>query len=211
MDTIGGLSKVSQRRSLVLLFIDIIQSTELAASMEPEDYAELLSNFRVVLRCEIERRGGEMIRVDGDGALCVFGLYGEIERAGYMAANAALATHNQIARRAIDWALSPITVHSGIHAGVVLLRHGDLVRGLYEVIGDATNVAARLCDAAGPNEILISEAAIGGNLEQIALSPLRSIALFTDRNGRERRLDVFAVLPECAEAYPCTNCKTCRA
>ena len=52
-------------------------------------------------------------------------------------------------------------LHSGVHAGMVLLSGGDIVRGKYEVLGDTTNAAARLCDAAGPGEILVSAETLG--------------------------------------------------
>src|SRR3546814_4094854 len=66
-----------------------------------------------------------------------------------------------------------VRLHSGIHSGVVLVSAGDLVRGRYEILGDATNIAAHLCDLAAPDEIVASETALGLDLGFFDASPRR--------------------------------------
>jgi class 3 adenylate cyclase/tetratricopeptide (TPR) repeat protein len=154
-----------QRRLIVILFADLTGSTAIAAGMEPEQYAELLEQLRAIVRQIIAAHGGDIVRIDGDGALCIFGHPHLFEDAGRRATEAALDLH--AAMNALDAAYAvpghPITLHCGIHAGTVLVRAGDLVRGKVEIIGDATNVAARLCDAAGPGETLITPETLGSD------------------------------------------------
>jgi class 3 adenylate cyclase/tetratricopeptide (TPR) repeat protein len=168
------MNELNQRHQLVLLFTDLTDSTRIAAQLEPEHYAELLSHLRVHITTIIARHGGEVVRVDGDGALCIFGFPLAHEDAGRRATEAALDLHTAVAELAGE---TRVSLHSGIHAGVVLLRSGDLVRGRYEMLGDATNIAARLCDAAGPGGILVSEETLGADRHLFRTGPQRRIAL----------------------------------
>jgi tetratricopeptide (TPR) repeat protein len=54
-------------------------------------------------------------------------------------------------------------MHSGIHAGTVLLSKGDVERGRFDLIGDVVNTAAHLSRHAAPGEILASLDALGPN------------------------------------------------
>lgn len=157
------MSAVNQRHNLVLVFTDLSGSTRIAANAEPELYAELIAELRGLTATIVERHGGEVVRIDGDGALCIFGYPIAHEDAGRRAVEAALDLHAAVAtlETGLAQADGAIAMHTGIHAGVVLLRSGDLVSGRYEMLGDATNVAARLCDAAGPGEVLVSIETLG--------------------------------------------------
>ncbi|MEY2927485.1 MAG: hypothetical protein RL367_1962, partial [Pseudomonadota bacterium] len=182
---------VGQRRHLTIAFSDLSNSTGIAAALEPETYAELLQQLRDIFEQIIPRHGGEVVRIDGDGFLYIFGYPDSYEDAGRRATEAAIDLH--IAVRALDQAFaapgSPIKIHTGIHSGIVLLRQGDLVRGRYEMLGDATNVAARLCDHAGADEIIVSEATLGPDLPFFSTGPRHFVPI----SGRSLSLPVFAV------------------
>lgn len=158
------MNAIAQERRLVtLLFSDLSDSTALAAGLEPEQFAEVIGQIRAIAHRVIPAHGGDILRVDGDGMLCLFG-YPEVhEDAGRRATEAALDMHAAIGTIAAVFGAPDITLrlHSGIHAGLVLVREGDVVRGKYEVLGDATNVAARVCDAAAPGEILVTAETLG--------------------------------------------------
>src|SRR3546814_16073170 len=84
--------------------------------------------------------------LDGDGIVCIFGFPVPVEDGGRRAAEAALDLHRAAAE--LDATVAGtgcrVRLHSGIHSGVVLVSAGDLVRGRYEILGDATNIAAHL-------------------------------------------------------------------
>src|SRR3546814_20109340 len=86
--------------------------------------------------------------LDGDGIVCIFGFPVPVEDGGRRAAEAALDLHQAAAE--LDATVAGtgcrVRLHSGIHSGVVLVSPGDLVRGRSELLGDATNKAATLCD-----------------------------------------------------------------
>ncbi len=81
-------------------------------------------------------------------------------------------------------------MHTGIHAGLVYAREADPAEGRYELVGDPVNTAARLCAAAGNDEILASESALGGVepfFETRAVEPLRL-------KGKGKPVPVYRVL-----------------
>lgn len=185
------MSLVNQRHHLVLLFTDLTDSTRIAADMEPEEYADLLTRLRELTSRTITRHGGEVVRIDGDGALCIFGYPLAHEDAGRRATEAALDLHAAMAQLDGHYAPAPkLRLHSGIHAGVVLLRSGDLVRGRYEVLGDATNVAARLGDASSPDGLLVSAETLGADANFFVTGPAQALAL----GGRRKTVHALPVL-----------------
>lgn len=185
------MSLVNQRHHLVLLFTDLTDSTGITGNMEPEHYAELLTRLRELTGRIVSHHGGEVVRIDGDGALCMFGYPLAHEDAGRRATEAALDLHQAAAE--LDGLFGPglkLRLHSGIHAGVVLLRSGDMVRGRYEMLGDATNVAARLCDASSPDGLLVSAETLGGDAAFFTTGAPVPLQL----GGRRKRLNALPVL-----------------
>lgn len=154
----------ARRRYLTLLFSDLSKSTDLAGGMEAEDYADLLSGLRLACEEAIPRHGGTIVQIQGDGVLAMFG-YPEVgEYDGRRATEAALELHKGIRQLSADLRLPPqgaLTMHTGIHAGLVLLDEGDALRGRFGLLGSAVNIAARLSDAAEGDEILVSEETLG--------------------------------------------------
>lgn len=181
-----------RRMNLAILFVDLSNSTGIAAGIEPEQYLSLLDSFRSVLGRVVSEHGGEIARIDGDGALCLFGYPTISEDCGRRAIEAALDLQEEFSSQMARDAASggELQLHIGIHAGIVLLRQGDMVRGRFEVIGDVTNVAARLCDAAGPGEILASDFVLGNNAGAFITAKARSVSLA----GHEQELAVYPVL-----------------
>jgi class 3 adenylate cyclase/tetratricopeptide (TPR) repeat protein len=154
-----------ERRHLAVLFADLCDSTRISGALEPEQFAALLGQLRSLTDTIIARHGGIVVRIDGDGATCVFGYPKAVEDAGRRATEAALDLHAAASTLDLSFAFPDVAIrlHSGVHSGVVLVREGDLVRGRIEILGDTTNVAARLCDHAGPDEIVVSDTCLGGD------------------------------------------------
>ncbi|PTS76448.1 hypothetical protein DBR17_14735 [Sphingomonas sp. HMWF008] len=168
----GQGGEIAQRVHLTIVFSDVSNSTGITAALEPEVYADLLQRMRDACERVTARHGGIIVRVDGDGVLSVYGHPTPHEDAARRAIEAAIDLHAALTPS--DRELSDdhkLELHTGIHAGVALVRSGDLVRGRFEMLGDATNVAARLCDAARAGEIVVSQAALGGDVGYFSMSP----------------------------------------
>jgi class 3 adenylate cyclase/tetratricopeptide (TPR) repeat protein len=169
------------RQVATLLFADLCESTRLATELEAEDYADILTSVRAVLERVVPAHGGLIGQIYGDGALVLFAEgHAGPEAAVDAALAAALELHRQVE------ALPPVAgaqlkLHSGVHAGLVLMRKGDAAKGRFEALGLATSVAARLASAANPGEILVSDATLGPTRWRYVTEAPRSIAI--DRAG----------------------------
>ncbi|MCA6118797.1 AAA family ATPase [Bradyrhizobium sp. WSM 1738] len=170
----------SQRRYLAILFSDLSDSARLAASMEAEEFSDLLSHLWRAYEDIIPRHGGTIVQIRGDGLLASFGYPETHEDDGRRATEAALDLHEFVRRIPLDLsprALPPLHLHTGIHSGLVLLAGGDDLHGRLDLLGNTVNVAARLSDVAQSDEILVSEETLGAESHFYETTPRRSLSL----------------------------------
>ena len=190
-----ALAKVTTskgRRSFVtVLFSDVSGSSELAESLDPEEFAAHLEQLRYFARAIIPRHGGSIARMQGDGLLALFGQVEALEDDGRRAVEAALELHQAVATITVGMGASaqPMQMHSGIHAGLVLLLDGDIERGRYDVVGEVPNTAARLCSLAGKGEVLVSDETLGPQAPYFHLAHIRQLPI----RGRTTPINVSRV------------------
>lgn len=192
-DPIAALPGSARRRYLTILFSDLSGSTKLGAAMEAEDYADLLNRLRHTYQSVIPKHGGTIVRIQGDGILAIFGHPDAREDDGRRAAEAALDLHDAVRSLRFDPPLpvvSSLGLHTGIHSGLVLLDEGDVVRGRFELLGNAPNIAARLSDVAESDEILVSEETLGAERNFFQTSERRSLSL----RGKIEPITVYRIL-----------------
>lgn len=190
-DPSGPLPAAGRRCFLTVLFSDVSDSSRHAEELEAEDYAALLRSFRQSARDVIPRHGGSIARLQGDGVLALFGVHGTSEDDGRRATQAALELHAAVSRLRVGSHLnSPsLQLHSGIHAGLVLLLEGDIERGRFDVVGEVPNTASRLCSMAQAGDILISKESLGPQEHFFEAAWRRCVAV----RGRQSALDVISV------------------
>lgn len=144
-------------REAAILFIDLVGSTQLAATREPHEVAEVLNDFFRIVVAQVDQRNGLVNKFQGDAALAVFGAPLRIDNP----ASAALATARVLAD---ELRLLPVDFGIGVSAGPVFAGNiGAENRYEYTVVGDSVNEAARLADRAKEfdGRVLCSGAAIG--------------------------------------------------
>jgi adenylate cyclase len=122
---------------LAVAFVDLSSFTPLSQAMGDTAAAQVLDRFSNLVRSAASRHAGTVVKQIGDAFMVIF----------------------PSAASAVDWALDVDQCAStetrfpalrvGIHVGSVLYRHGDYV-------GINVNIAARVADAAGPHEILVT-------------------------------------------------------
>jgi class 3 adenylate cyclase len=144
-------------RDVGVLFVDLADSTLLAATRPPQEVAELLNDFFRLVVGAVDDHRGLINKFEGDAALAVFGAPLRVDQPASAALAAARAlTRNLRALPVVDFGI-------GISSGSVFAGNiGAENRYEYTVIGDPVNEAARLADHAKSREsrILASGSAI---------------------------------------------------
>ena len=85
-----------ERRQLTVLFVDLVVSTELATHLDPEDMSDILRLYQNIVADEVNRLGGYVAKLMGDGALAYFGWPQAHEDEAERAVRAALAMASRI-------------------------------------------------------------------------------------------------------------------
>jgi class 3 adenylate cyclase/tetratricopeptide (TPR) repeat protein len=146
------------RRTVTVLFADMVGSTELGDRLDPESTRRVVSRYFDAMQAVLERHGGTVEKFIGDAIMAVFGIPSIHEDDALRALRAANEMRERL--RALndeldeEWSVR-VQVRIGVHTGEVVA--GDPARGQAFVSGDTVNVAARLEQAAAPDEILIGE------------------------------------------------------
>ncbi len=167
------LEQGTQRRHLTVLFADLSRSTEIIDAVDEEDFNEFLPRLYDLFSEVIHRYGGTVAQLQGDGVFAIFGLEPH-EDEGRRAVAAALELHQKVKELPLNTALAawgPMTLHSGIHAGVGLAVPGNALTGAYRVVGAPANVASRLSAMAGADELLASAASLGSDISFFETGP----------------------------------------
>jgi class 3 adenylate cyclase/tetratricopeptide (TPR) repeat protein len=146
------------RKTVTVVFSDLVGSTSLAESMDSESLRELLQRYFEAMQAVLERHGGAVEKFIGDAIMAVFGLPKLREDDALRAVTA--AREMQTALAALNAELEPgwgvtLANRTGVNTGEVVA--GDVTAGQRLVTGDTVNVAARLEQAADAGDVLLGE------------------------------------------------------
>ena len=123
-------------QTMTVLFTDIVASTEHQARIGPREWSRLTDHHDAMVRAALDRYRGHEVKTTGDGFLATFDATGR-----------ALRSAADILAGAKDLGLD---LRAGVHTGEIEVR-GDDLGGL------AVTIAKRVCDLAGPGQVLVSE------------------------------------------------------
>jgi class 3 adenylate cyclase len=178
------------RRTVTVLFCDVVGWTSLGASLDPEVLRERQTEYHTGARRILEHHGASVEKFIGDAVMAVFGWPRAHEDDALRAVRAAAELRG---------VLPGLQVRIGINTGEVAAGAGDAL-----VTGDAVNLAKRLEQAADTDSVLIgaaTRALVEGAVELEALPPVwlkgvpepveawRLGELVGDGYGHGRRLD----------------------
>jgi len=173
----------AERRHLAVVFADLVGSTELSQRLDPEDLRNLLGAYHQVVRTAIDRYGGHVAMLLGDGVISYFGFPSAQEHDVERAVRAGLAIVAGVQELA-----GGLQVRVGVHAGEVVVGQADGLGA--DIFGDTPNVTARLQGIAPPNGVVIS-----GPTQRLVqgLFRVEELGLHTLR-GVDRPIGVYRVL-----------------
>src|SRR6266849_4206670 len=149
-----------ERKQVTVLFADVSGFTALSERLDPEEVHRLMARAFDLILAEVHRFEGTVNQFLGDVIMALFGAPIAHEDHAQRAVHAALGIGAALARYQEE--LGPrgimFRVRQGLNTGLVVVGSiGSDLRMDYTAIGDTTNVAARLLQAAQPGQVVISE------------------------------------------------------
>ena len=175
------------RKVVTVLFCDLVGSTALGESTDPEALRARMRRYFADLRAILERHGGAVEKFVGDAVMAVFGIPVAYEDDALRAVRAAVEMREAVSVHGLECRI-------GVNTGeVVVGGEGETL-----VTGDAVNVAARLEQSAGAGEVLI-----GSQTRLLVRDAVRveSVAPLTLK-GKSQRVEAFRLLEVIAGAEP---------
>jgi adenylate cyclase len=165
VDQISGAEGMVQlggtKRSVVVFFSDIRGFTPMSEKMSPDDIASLLTEYFTEMVGIVFEHGGTLDKFIGDEIMALWGAPVSKDDDADRAMRAAIdmmAVLKELNEKWSEEGRPPVEIGIGINVGEVFAGNiGAEQRMEYTVIGDAVNVASRLCSNAGRGQVIVSE------------------------------------------------------
>jgi adenylate cyclase len=164
------LTLQGERVEASILFVDLVAYTQFSERYTPEIVAEVLNLYFSEFAAACHRFNGNVDKFIGDCAMLVFGCPASDDDHNRHALECALYIRDRICelnqqRKAIGAPWMDIRI--GLAGGIVLAGLlGSPERLTYSVVGEAANLAARLCDRAPRGTILTDRTFLDSLAEQ---------------------------------------------
>ena len=192
-----------ERRQLTVMFVDLVGSTGLSGSLDPEQWRDILRAYQGVCAEAITRFGGKIQQYAGDGVFAYFGYpvaYDDTARRAVHAGRALLAgVHGLASMTRAQYGID-LQARVGLHTGLVVV--GEMGAGETResgaIVGETPNVAARVQSLARPGTLALSAATQRLVEPTIRLRSLGRQAL----KGVTEPLEIFEALEDADERIP---------
>jgi len=173
------------RKVVTVLFCDLVGSTALGESTDPEALRARMRRYFDDLRAIVERHGGTVEKFVGDAVMAVFGIPLAHEDDALRAVRAASEMRAAVTEHGLEARL-------GVNTGEVVVGGG----GETLVTGDAVNVAARLEQAAKAGEVLLGSETHLLVRDAVRVEPVEPLEL----KGKGRPVEAFRLVEVSSEA-----------
>jgi adenylate cyclase len=192
----SGFSLGGKYVDATAMFCDIRSFTTIAEAQDPADTIELLNDYYTLMMDAINREGGVVNQMLGDGLMSIFGAPVPREdhrRAAVLAARQMIDLIRMFNEERAAQGKVQIQIGVGIASGQVVAGYtGTQQRATYTCVGDTVNVAARLeaHTKVVKRLVLIDEETQRGVSDDIALEPQGELLV----KGKTEPISVYAVL-----------------
>ncbi len=173
-----GAGSVEQRKTVTVVFCDLVGSTAMGEATDPERLRTVLAQYFERMKGIVETHGGTVEKFIGDAVMAVFGVPVLHEDDALRACRAAAEMRDALPELGLEGRLGVMT--------------GEVVTGTEERLatGDAVNVAARLEQAADPGEVLLGAPTLVLVREAVEAEPAEPLAL----KGKAQPVDAYRLL-----------------
>ncbi|HEX7593649.1 MAG TPA: adenylate/guanylate cyclase domain-containing protein, partial [Anaerolineae bacterium] len=193
----AGARMAGECKLVTVLFTDIVGSTALAETLDPEVWGEIVTGAHKCVSEAIYRYEGTIAQLLGDGVLAFFGAplahEDDAERALRAALDILASIKKYAAELHANQRVDDFQMRVGLNSGLVVVGNlGSDLHMEYLAVGDTVNLAARMQSAADPNTVLVSE-----HTHRLA----SSLFDFEDRGkitvkGKAEPIQVYSVIDE---------------
>jgi class 3 adenylate cyclase len=175
-----------ERRVISALFADLVGFTSHTERSDPEDSRRRLTLFHGKVRQDVERFGGSVEKLMGDGVFAAFG---------------ATVAHEDDAERAVRSALRIVESVEELNASEpqlglavrVAVTTGEAIVQLEtnpdreRIIGDVVNTASRLQSVAAPGQVVVDERTYRSSRDAVNFETIEAVEL----RGKEQKQAVW--------------------
>jgi adenylate cyclase len=190
----GLLSLGGEKKTLTVLFSDIVGFTHWSADQTPEMITLTLNEYFEEMARIVFKYDGYIDKFIGDGLMAFFGDPVHEEDHVHRCTLVAIEMQNKIRELRERWTAEgrlPINVRIGIHSGEMIVGNmGSRKRMEYTVIGSNVNLAKRLESNAPVGGILISESVYIAVKDRIQTKPRAEIIV----RGIDSAVPVYEVI-----------------
>jgi class 3 adenylate cyclase len=190
------LTAADIRTHAVIMFADLRGFTGISERLSPHEVVPLLNEYFSLLTEITFQHEGTVFHMAGDCLMVGFGVPFEQDDSPQRAVRAAREMLDRFAVLAESWR-SRLNIETGLGIGI---NEGDVVAGNvgsamfmnYTIIGDAVNVASRLCQRARAGEMVLSRAlkhSLDARGHDINAVELPAMTL----RGRTSPIDIYCV------------------
>jgi class 3 adenylate cyclase len=173
----GRVKLGGELREVTMMFCDIRDYTSVTIGRNPEAVIGILNDHLTALTDIVQAHQGVVNQFAGDSIMALFGApksYGDDAERAVQCACAMIRERERMNQSAVQ----PLRVGIGIASGTVVAGCiGSERRSDYTVVGERVNLAARLCSAALPGQILIDDETRRRIGDAHATEPLAPLAL----------------------------------
>ncbi len=150
----------SHRREIAAVFLDLRGFTAFTETSDPEDVMRVLNEYHEAMGQLVMAYSGTLEHFAGDGMMIFFNDPVEVDNPAAIAVKMAIAMQERFSTLARGWHQRGYELAMGIGVAQGFATIGAIGfegRRDYGVIGNVTNLAARLCGEAAAGQILISQ------------------------------------------------------
>lgn len=155
------LQRGGELRETTVLFSDIRGFTQWSEKHQPAHIVSILNDYFELMVDAIHRHHGTLDKFMGDGIMALFGAPIAHETDALNAVLCSLDMLKGLAtlnKRLVSLGQDEVAIGIGINGGPIIAGYMGSSKSMeYTAIGDHVNLAARLCGAALPGQILLSE------------------------------------------------------
>ena len=170
----------THRREIVVVFLDLRGFTAFSETADPEEIMRVLHDYHQQMGEMVLAHEGTLERFAGDGMMVFFNDPVPVPDPALRAVRMVSAMRERLSELTAQWRKRgyELDFGAGIAQGYATIGAiGFEGRWDYGAIGTVTNLAARLCDEAGPGQVLMSQRVVASIDEMAEVEPIGALNL----------------------------------